>query len=202
MASELIVQTIQGPSSGANANKVLIPSGHTLDVSGGTLTPSSGQSVQLLQAKDTTQATYATSVWNQTPLYLDITPKLSGSKFYLNVNVGVSGDQGGAEGVGCKVQRQINLGASSDADGRHPNNWGSHGAIAGYNGDAVAATSIAFQILDAPSYTIGDTIRYTLYVRGYTSAYPIGYNQGRGFDSDSTGRWTTPSVITVQEIAQ
>ena len=46
MASELIVQTIQGPSSGANANKVLIPSGHTLDVSGGTFKPSSGQIVQ------------------------------------------------------------------------------------------------------------------------------------------------------------
>ena len=46
MASELIVQTIQGPSSGANANKVLIPSGHTLDVSGGTLVPSAGQIVK------------------------------------------------------------------------------------------------------------------------------------------------------------
>ena len=43
MASELIVQTIQGPSSGANANKVLIPSGHTLDVSGGTFIPELGQ---------------------------------------------------------------------------------------------------------------------------------------------------------------
>ena len=202
MASELIVQTIQGPSSGANANKVLIPSGHTLDVSGGTLTPSSGQSVQLLQAKDTTQATYATSVWNQTPLYLDITPKLSGSKFYINVNVGACGDQGGAEGVGCKIQRQINLGASSDADGRHPNNWGCHGSIGGHNGDVYAANTISFQILDAPSYTLGDTIRYTLYVRGYDSGYPIGYNQGRSFDGDGTGRWTTPSVITVQEIAQ
>ena len=47
MASELIVQTIQGPSSGANANKVLIPSGHTLDVSGGTLVPSAGQLVNV-----------------------------------------------------------------------------------------------------------------------------------------------------------
>ena len=34
MASELIVQTIQGPSSGANANKVIIPSGHTLSAAG------------------------------------------------------------------------------------------------------------------------------------------------------------------------
>ena len=47
MASELIVQTIQGPSSGANANKVIIPSGHTLDASGGTLVPSAGAVVQV-----------------------------------------------------------------------------------------------------------------------------------------------------------
>jgi hypothetical protein len=34
MASELIVQTLKGPTSGANANKVIIPSGQTLEVSG------------------------------------------------------------------------------------------------------------------------------------------------------------------------
>ena len=37
MASELIVQTIKGPTSGANANKVIIPSGQTLDASAGTV---------------------------------------------------------------------------------------------------------------------------------------------------------------------
>lgn len=31
MASEIIVQTIKGPTSGANANKILVPSGQTLD---------------------------------------------------------------------------------------------------------------------------------------------------------------------------
>ena len=32
MASEIIVQTLKGPSSGANANKVIVPSGQTLEV--------------------------------------------------------------------------------------------------------------------------------------------------------------------------
>jgi len=32
MASELIVQTLKGPTSGANANKVIVPSGHTIEV--------------------------------------------------------------------------------------------------------------------------------------------------------------------------
>jgi len=36
MASEIIVQTLKGPTSGANANKVIIPSGQTLDLAGST----------------------------------------------------------------------------------------------------------------------------------------------------------------------
>ena len=47
MAGTLTVQNLQGPSSGANANKVIIPSGQTLDASGGTLVPSAGQVVQV-----------------------------------------------------------------------------------------------------------------------------------------------------------
>ena len=67
MASELIVQTIQGPSSGANANKVLIPSGHTLDVSGGTLVPSAGQVLQVASGYNQTPFSgTSTNVWNTT----------------------------------------------------------------------------------------------------------------------------------------
>ena len=36
MAGTLVVQTLQGPTSGANANKVIIPSGQTLDLAGST----------------------------------------------------------------------------------------------------------------------------------------------------------------------
>ena len=50
MASELIVQNLKGPASGSNANKVIIPSGHTLDASEG-FTPPTGHVVK-------------TSTWN------------------------------------------------------------------------------------------------------------------------------------------
>ena len=46
MASEIIVQTLKGPSSGANANKVIIPSGQTLDASSGFIPPA-GSVVQV-----------------------------------------------------------------------------------------------------------------------------------------------------------
>ena len=38
MASELYVETLKGLTSGANANKVIVPAGQTLDVSAGTVT--------------------------------------------------------------------------------------------------------------------------------------------------------------------
>ena len=81
MASELIVQTIQGPSSGANANKVLIPSGHTLDVSGGTLVPSAGQVVQIQTRKFANVGFSTTSgtLVDITNFYVDITPTSSNS---------------------------------------------------------------------------------------------------------------------------
>jgi len=49
MAGTLTVPNLQGPTSGANANKIIIPSGQTLDASGGTLVPSAGQVVQVVQ---------------------------------------------------------------------------------------------------------------------------------------------------------
>jgi len=53
MASELYVETLKGLTSGANANKVIIPSGQTLDASAGVLTPSSGQVVQVVNGERT-----------------------------------------------------------------------------------------------------------------------------------------------------
>jgi len=48
MASELIVQTLKGPTSGSNANKVIIPSGQTLDASAGGMTTPTGHAIQVV----------------------------------------------------------------------------------------------------------------------------------------------------------
>ena len=64
MASELIVQTLKGPTSGANANKVIIPSGQTLDIDA--WSPPAGTVVQVVsnrvtsaQALNTSSTSYA-----------------------------------------------------------------------------------------------------------------------------------------------
>lgn len=59
MASEIIVNTIKAPTTGANANKVIIPSGVTLDASAGTLRPSAGAVVQVQSFNTTTPTTFS-----------------------------------------------------------------------------------------------------------------------------------------------
>jgi len=87
MASEIIVQTLKGPTSGANANKVIIPSGQTLDVSAGTVLPSSGQIVQMVTstipnspAVTSTSTTYADTGHSAT-----ITPTSTSSTIYIQL---------------------------------------------------------------------------------------------------------------------
>lgn len=60
MASELIVQNLKGPASGSNANKVIIPSGHTLDASSG-FTPPTGHVVKTSTWKPSFSSTLATT---------------------------------------------------------------------------------------------------------------------------------------------
>ena len=93
----LTVQTLQAPTSGANANKVLIPSGHTLDASNGLTTPA-GHVVQYIPATfatfqtrfTTTSNSYATSGYS-----LTITPKSATNliliSYHLSAYVNSSG---------------------------------------------------------------------------------------------------------------
>ena len=96
MASELTVQTIKGPTSGGNANKILVPSGHTLDASAGTLTPGVGQVVQETFTKGTTNGTSSGSAWVNSVVVASITPKFSNSKIIGVAQVPVWRSSGGA----------------------------------------------------------------------------------------------------------
>ena len=76
MAGTLTVQNLQGPSSGANANKIIIPSGQTIDASAGTLVPSAGSVVAVHKAfSNTDQTITSTTLVNITGLSITMTPK-------------------------------------------------------------------------------------------------------------------------------
>ena len=79
--STLHVENLKGLSSGGNANKIIVPSGQTLDASAGTIAPSVGQVVQVQKnVFDLTgMSTSATSMTDLAPIYVDITPVYSNS---------------------------------------------------------------------------------------------------------------------------
>ena len=84
MASELTVQTIQGPASGANANKILIPSGQKIIAeAGGLVAP--GQVIQVVQGVFQSYTTTTSTSAVATGLTASITPKFSTSKILINV---------------------------------------------------------------------------------------------------------------------
>lgn len=91
MAGTLTVQNIEGPSSGANANKIIIPSGQTLDASGGTLVPSAGQVVQVLKSSKryvSSNSSTTTMAEISSNYRIALTPKLSNSFIVLTFQAG------------------------------------------------------------------------------------------------------------------
>lgn len=84
MASELYVETLKGLTSGANANKVIIPSGQTLDISG-SWSPPAGTVLQVVRAFKDTQTAFGSGgfTWIDTGLEGAITPSSTSSKILI-----------------------------------------------------------------------------------------------------------------------
>ena len=86
MASELTVQTLRGPTSGANADTVLIPSGQTLDASAATLVPSADQIIQLKTVKPSAETTFSSASYTDASGFnVTITPKHTNSRIVIRI---------------------------------------------------------------------------------------------------------------------
>lgn len=89
MAGTLTVQNIQGPASGANANKIIIPSGQTLDASAG-FVPPAGSVVQVVSTEKSNVASTSSqpnSGWVDSGLSVTITPASTSSKIVVSASV-------------------------------------------------------------------------------------------------------------------
>lgn len=157
MASEIEVQTIRGPSGGANANKVLIPSGHTLDASGATFVPSIDQIVQEKIGNATDRTTTDSLTYVATSLQVSITPKYANSLIRLHVNSSMSWVTGGTAGeyIYCTIFRNstnigVNTGDTLLLNGayEHSQNY---------------ARPMSFGTVDTPNTT--STIVYKMYMK-------------------------------------
>ena len=90
--STLHVENLKGLSSGSNANKIIVPSGQTLDASAGVLTPSAGAVIQVVEQEGNGSSSqgYGTSTGYSSTSFVDvdqaaltITPKFATSKILL-----------------------------------------------------------------------------------------------------------------------
>ena len=90
--STLHVENLKGLSSGGNANKIIVPSGQTIDTSAGTLVPSAGQIVQYQERiYDLASFSYSSESYTDvTNYYVDITPTKSTNKIRVQYSATVA----------------------------------------------------------------------------------------------------------------
>lgn len=191
MAGTLTVQNIEGPSSGSDANKVIIPAGQTLDASGGTLLPSAGAAVQVVTVQDASNDNVTvSSTWVHIGCCdISITPKMSGSRLIYSTQYGVEFDATTFSGNNfTKVYFRIDGGS-----------WTAHSqAMYAPNGDNTDAGQLmgTASLSHTPTYTLGDTIDYRLYFY-QTDSGSTHFNQQLGSAPN-----TTYVFNQIMEIAQ
>jgi hypothetical protein len=186
--STLQVENLIGPTSGSNANKVIIPSGQTLDASNGFIPPA-GSVVQVVKTGGTNPAyTTATSTsFVATNLQLDITPKYANSLLKIEASHSywwsTSGLSGGTY-ASFTFYRDSTTNIAS-----------AHGGVASLEGGLSANNNFNRQTnyieYDSPNTT--NTVNYKVYIRQWsqvTSALRVIDN--------ANGR----NTITITEIKQ
>lgn len=183
MAGTLTVQNLQGPTTGVNANKVIVPSGHTLDASEG-FTPPAGHVVKV--TRWTTSSFNGTSSSNAF-VTLATTSLTANAGNLMHVS-GVFPTRGSAA-TNWNLSL-LRLTSSVDGD-----LWGS-----GYDGieDANVQEMISHIPINT-SWTWGGTGEnahtISLLFRAYNGV-------SRSYGSQSQEAYTTTPVLTFTEIAQ
>ena len=195
MASELTVQTLRGPTSGAYADTVLIPSGQTLDASAATIVPSARQ---IIQTKTATVSTPSTGTATSNINTVEFTPKFSNSIIRL--------DGVWHHGIGPK---QINL----DGWGHHFRFFRDSTALGQRHMHDVYPGGFTVSYTYGPEWFI-NTVAMIENTTGHVAGTTYSYHQQMGIDFSNAGafwmlnrchaasdpRGTTS--LTVTEIAQ
>lgn len=172
MVGTLTVQNLQGPSSGANANKIIIPSGQTLDASNGMEFPS-GSVVQV--ATDTNSANVywsGSSSWNDVwrPLF---TPKYADSTLTFTVSINVLNESSNVTDLWVGW-RGLN--------GQYHYGFGKAGNLSGWNQMNNAIT------YSAPAGVAGQNPLWIQLRAGSATSY-FNYNFGNGNARSTVTMW-------------
>ena len=175
MAGTLTVQNIEGPSSGSDANKVIIPSGQTLYAPGHVL--------QVVSAEDDTTFNTTSTSFSDTSLTASITPISTSSKVLVIVQNSLLSLTSTTNGSGVEARVTRNgtaIGKKAMAKVRENLSTGNTSNVQG------AGSLVVF---DSPSST--SSVTYRVQTRSRNSAVTAAFN------TDDSG-----STITLMEIAQ
>lgn len=179
MAGTLTVQNIEGPSSGSDANTILIPSGQTLHAPGHLLqieSTSNGDSWS------TTSGSYVTI----TDLTITFTPQFSTSKLYVTGHISGAGTNNARVSIfrdGTNLISTVTSRTPAIAD-YYENQWNGAIWVRPFN-FLLDASSTSATTIDARVFTTG-----TFFL-----------NKARD-TTDNSGRTNAHSTLTIMEIAQ
>jgi hypothetical protein len=191
--STLQVENLIGPTSGSNANKVIIPSGQTLHAAGHVIQTLTDVSV--ITESTTTKA--SDNSFANSSLSITITPKSASSKIIVNA-VASTGSSNGADGSTIlrmiRDSTPIGIGNASGSKIRAGSGRGTN------NQDGNTMLNIPLQVTDTPNTTSAVTYTLQFAVRGTGNL--TAYLNRSGGDADTAEYQRTSSSLVVQEIAQ
>jgi len=183
--STLHVENLKGLSSGGNANKIIVPSGQTIDASAGTLVPSAGQVVQVKSTLITGTTAVSSNTYGDI-MSLAITPKSSTNKILVQASGCLSNNT-----LGNLTMLKLLRGSTQIASG----------SAGSYNGSAFfipaevwTAGGFAINFLDSPSTTSATT--YKIQIAAFNGTGRVGV---RG--DHTNAHQSIPTFLTLQEIA-
>jgi len=177
MAGTLTVQNIEGPSSGANANKVIIPSGQTLDASNGLLTPAD-YVIQTAQNYARGTVTTSSTSYVLTGLDIDFTPSSTSSKVLIIAAFDMDTSAASRQAYATLYRDSTELSTIGDS--------GSLGLTNTYDAGDRQISGHTIQFLDSPSST--SQLHYEVYFKTTGGSVEFGSQNCR-------------TVITAMEIA-
>ena len=190
MASELYVETLKGLTSGANANKVIIPSGQTLDIDA--WLPPAGTVLQVVtQTKDYKEVLSSTSY--AAMFNIDITPLSASSKILICIKLNHIATDGNNVSM-YRLQRSgTTIGrVNSSSSGLTYNN----DAFMGFGGSGTARdqSSFSWDYEDSPNTTVQITYNISGKLENTGNTHQI---NAWGLNTDCAAN----SSVTLWEIA-
>ena len=196
MASELYVETLKGLTSGANANKVIVPAGQTLDASAGSVVLPAGAGGKVLQIK---HAEYTATTSSSSDAYVDIpnlsvtlTPSSASSKFFIAVHVTIGGS-----GSLSTILRVVRNGSGFFQGDSIGNRQTSQTTVYTNSGDH--ANNGAILLTDEPNSTDAQTYKVQYHSQ---NANTSAVNRNTNFANDANEyNAVFTSTISVMEIA-